>query len=135
MCICESVWEVRMFVGACTYGSQKLTSTTALITLCLIDLRQGLLLNHTLVDRASLAGSKPQGSSWVCISSSGIVVIHCHNWLLCQYCPLQSGPHTCAASTLPTHMSHHTWQSYQFRGNIFISFFTYRENLVKLQLK
>lgn len=86
-------------VGAYTYGSQKLTSITLLIILCLIDLRLGLLLNLKLVDRARLAGSKPQGSSWICVSSSGIIVIHCHNWLLCQYCPLKSGPHTCAANT------------------------------------
>lgn len=124
-----------MFVGARTYGSQKLTSTTLLITLCLIVLRQGLLLNLKLVDRSSLAGSKPQGSSWACVSSSGIIVIRCHNWLLCQYCPLKSGPpHTCAASTLPTHMSHHTRQSYAFLENIFI-FLTCRENIIKLQLK
>lgn len=59
MCICASMWEVRMFVGPCTCGSQKLTSSTFLITLCLIVLRQGLLLNLKLVD--SLARQQTPG--------------------------------------------------------------------------
>lgn len=35
---------------------------------------------------------KPQGSPWPCLSSSGIVNIHCHQWLCCWLrCPC-SGP-------------------------------------------
>lgn len=116
-----------MYIGVYTYGGWKLTSSTFLITLFLIALRQGLLLNLKLVAAARLTGSKPRGSSWVPLQ-----LWDCRHTLsqlaIMPVLPIELQLYIHAASKFPIRPSHHTPQGYTFLENAFIFFLPYREN-------